>query len=83
MYHIRTATDTRHHTPPPLAHITVYTRSICPTLARFSPAPVGLFSRSRLRGTQGGRLHTTAQVLGPGRAPWRVLWAFQVAKSGK
>ena len=21
--------------------------------------------------------------LGPGRAPWRVLWAFKVAKSGK
>ena len=31
-------------------------------LAHFSLAPVGLFSRSRLRGTQGGRLHTTAQV---------------------
>ena len=36
------------------------------TLARFSPAPVGLFSRSRLWGTQGGRLYTTAQVWGSG-----------------
>ena len=36
------------------------------TFARFSPAPVGLFSRSRLRGTQWGRLYTTAQVWVPG-----------------
>ena len=49
------------------------------TFARFSPVPVGLSSRSRLRGTQGPRLYTTALVLGPGRAPWRVLWAFKVA----
>ena len=35
------------------------------TFARFSPAPVSLFSRSRLRGTQGGRLYTTAQVWVP------------------
>ena len=40
----------------------------------FFPAPVGLFSRSQLWGTQGGHLYTTTQVLGPGRAPWRVLW---------
>ena len=32
------------------------------TCARFSPAPVGLFSCSQLRGTQGTRLYTTAQV---------------------
>ena len=43
----------------------------------------GRFSRSRLRGTQGGRMYTKAQVWGPGRAPWRVLWAFEVAQSGK
>ena len=36
------------------------------TFARFSPAPVGLFSRSRLRGTQGVRLYTTTQVWVPG-----------------
>ena len=36
------------------------------TFARFSPAPVGLFSRSRLRGTQGGRLYTTTQAWIPG-----------------
>ena len=35
------------------------------TLACFSPAPLGLFSRTRLRGTQGGRLYTTAQVCVP------------------
>ena len=28
------------------------------------------------------RVHHGARV-GPGRAPWRVLWAFKVAKSGK
>ena len=37
------------------------------TLARFSLAPVGLSSRSRVQGTQGGRLYTTAQVLVPSR----------------
>ena len=31
------------------------------TFARCSSAPVGHFSRSRLRGTQGARLYTTAQ----------------------
>ena len=36
------------------------------TFTRFSPAPVGLASRSRLRGTQGARLYTTAQVSVPG-----------------
>ena len=46
------------------------------TFARFSPAPVGPFSRSRLRGTP---VH--GANLGPGRAPWRVLWEFKVAKS--
>ena len=39
---------------------------LCFTFARFSPAPVGLFSRSRLRGTQGVRLYTTTQVWVPG-----------------
>ena len=43
----------------------------------------GSFLRSRLRGAQGARLYTTAQVLGARRAPWSVLWAFKVAKSGK
>ena len=42
---------------------------------------LGLFSRSWLRGTQGG-VHHGAR-LGPGRAPRRVLWVFKVAKSGK
>ena len=53
------------------------------TFARLSPAPLGHFSRSRLRGTQGGPPVHHGASLGPGRAPWRVLWAFQVAKSGK
>ena len=34
--------------------------------AHFSPAPVGVFSCLRLRGTQGGRLYPTAQVWVPG-----------------
>ena len=41
------------------------------TFARFSPAPVPLFWRSRLRGTLGRRLYTTLQVWiprGPGGA---------------
>ena len=42
----------------------------------------GLFSRSRLRGTQGAAC-TLGVSLDPGRAPWRVLWAFKVAGSGK
>ena len=33
--------------------------------ARFSPAPASLFSRSRLRGTQGARVYSTAQVWAP------------------
>ena len=43
----------------------------------------GLFSRSWPRGTQGGRLYHDDASVGPGRAPWRVLWAFKVAKTGK
>ena len=53
------------------------------TFARFSPAPVGIFSRPWLRGTQRPRPYTHGASLGPGRAPWRVLWALKVAKSGK
>ena len=57
---------------------------ICfPEYKTFSLSVAGLFSRSRLRGTQGTRpVHHGASV-GPGRAPWRLLWAFKVAKSGK
>ena len=36
------------------------------TFPRFSPVPVRLFSRSRLRGTQWAHLYTTAQVWVPG-----------------
>ena len=36
------------------------------TFARFFPALVGIFSRSRPRGTQGGRLYSTGQVWVPG-----------------
>ena len=39
---------------------------ILSTFRRFSPAPVDLFSRSRLRGMQGARLYTAAQVWVPG-----------------
>ena len=41
----------------------------------------GLFSRSRLRGTQGARVYTINRRLGPGRASWRALWAFKVGES--
>ena len=47
----------------------------CPAL----PA-AGLFSRSRLRGTQAPRVYTTSQVWARS-APWRVLWAFKAAAS--
>ena len=43
---------------------TVFTNLFFSKSARLSRAPVGLFSRSRLRDTQGGRLYTTAQVPG-------------------
>ena len=36
------------------------------TFARFSPAHVGFFARSRLQGTQGARLYTKAQAWVPG-----------------
>ena len=35
------------------------------TFAYLSPAPVGLFSCSQLRGTPGARLYTTAQLWAP------------------
>ena len=44
----------------------------CFTFACFSQAPVGLFSRSRLRGTQGFRLYTT--VAGPPGVESREIW---------
>ena len=52
-------------------------------VSRFSPAPVGIFSCSRLRGTQGARLYTTAQVWVPGRLRGAFSGRFTVAKSGK
>ena len=42
------------------------------TFARFSPAPVGLFSRSRLPGYAGGPSVHHGASLGPGRAPCSV-----------
>ena len=39
----------------------------------------GVFSCSRLRGTQRARQHQGASV-GPGRRSWHVLWGFQVAR---
>ena len=50
------------------------------TFGSSSPTVAGLFSRSRLRGTQLGRGYTAAEV-GPRRAPWRVLWASKVART--
>ena len=55
----------------------------CELFGKFSLPAAGLFSRSRLRGTQGGRVYTThGASLGPGRAPWRAFWAFEVAPAG-
>ena len=42
----------------------MYQRVFKKTFARFSPAPVGLFSRSRLRGTQGGAACTPRRKFG-------------------
>ena len=47
------------------------------TCARFSPAPVGLFSRSQIRGAQGAPACTLGASLGPGRAPRCVLLGVQ------
>ena len=49
------------------------------TLAPFSLLAAGLFSRSRLRGMQGARLHSRRKFR-PGPC---VLWAFEVARAGK
>ena len=46
---------------------------VCTFACPARPA-AGSFSRSRLRGTQGARVHHGASV-GPGRAPSRALWA--------
>ena len=48
-----------------LTYITMYQCVFFSTFVGFSPAPEDLSSRSRLRGTQGGRLYTTAQVWVP------------------
>ena len=42
----------------------------------------GLFSRSRLWGTQEGCVYHGARV-GPVRAPCRMIWSFKVARAGK
>ena len=39
---------------------------VCFYICSLSPVPVSLFSRSRLRGTDGARLYSTAQVWVPG-----------------
>lgn len=67
---INTCSSTRHITAryAPMSLVL----GVC---ALFSGALVGLFSRSRARGTGGGRgapVHHGAR-LGHGRAPWRVL----------
>ena len=49
-----------------ITYITMYQCVFFSVFARFSPAPVGLFLRTRLRGTQGAHLYTTAQVWVPG-----------------
>ena len=49
----------------------------------FSPAPVGLFLALSAAGNAGKPLVHNGERLGPERAPWRVVWGFIVAKSGK
>ena len=42
-----------------------------------------LFSRALGREARKGPACTHGSSLGPGRGPWRVLWAFRVTKSSK
>ena len=42
-----------------------------------------VFSRALGRGSCRGPACTHGSSLGPGRSPWHVFWAFQVAQSGK
>ena len=53
------------------------------TFARFYPPPVDFFLALSAAGPAGGPPMHHVASLGPGWAPWRVLWAFQVAKSCK
>ena len=50
--------------------------------AGFSRASAGVFSRFRLRGTQGGYAAHYDARLRPGRASWQVFRAFKVAREG-
>ena len=64
----------------------VYNGVLFSGMQNFSLPAAGLcFSRALGRGARRRRdppVHHGARV-GPGRAPWRVLWALEVAKSGK
>ena len=48
-------------------------------MQNFSNPAAGLLLRSRLRGTQGPPVLHGASV-GPGRAPWRVLWKSKYSR---
>lgn len=53
-----------------------------PEYFHFSTPAAGIFSPSRLRGTQGARVYTTAQVWVPAGLH-SMLWAFKFASYGK
>ena len=72
------------HIPKGILHmyVCVFLRFFC-GIRNFSLPVAGLSSRSRDAGDAGDPpVHHVASV-GPGRAPWRMLRAFKVAKSGK
>ena len=63
--------------------ITMYYWCVCFLVCTlFSDAHGYFLALSAAGHANGPPVHHGAS-LGPGRAPWRVLWAFKVAKSGK
>ena len=52
------------------------------TFACTSPPAAGLFSRFLIRDAQAPRPYTDGVHLGLGQAPWRALWASEVARAG-
>ena len=57
--------------------------SILKDICTFLSGARGSFLALSAAGHVGGPPVHHGASLGPGRAPWRVLWAFEVAKFGK
>ena len=49
----------------------------------YFPTAAGLFLPLSAAGRAGGSCVDHGESVGPGRTPRRVLWAFEVAKSGQ